>query len=247
MLKHERFEYILDKLQTLRKIDAATLSHELQISEATVRRDLTELDILGKIRKVHGGAVLASSPSFKQRTHINQEIKVEIARKALPLLEYGQVIMIDGGTTNLQLVKLIPEDFQATIVTNSPTIAQQFNHHPQIQVILSGGQYFKPNDVLVGPAACDMIREIHADICLLGICSLHPIQGVTTSFYEEAQVKKSMISSSLHVVALANADKLGQCENFKVCDTKQIETIVTELNPEEDKLNSYKQLHIRIV
>lgn len=247
MLKHERLEYILERLQADKKIDAATLSHELQISEATIRRDLTELDMLGKIRKVHGGAILAPYPSFQQRAHIHQEIKIEIAKKALPLLQNGQVIMIDGGTTNLQLVKMIPADFQATIVTNSPTIAQQFNYHPQIQIILIGGQYFKPNDVLIGTAACEMIRDIHADICFLGICSLHPAQGITTHFYEEAQVKKSMVFSSQYIVALTNADKLGQCDSFKICNIQEIHTIVTELHPDEEKLNQYKQLHIHVL
>jgi DeoR/GlpR family transcriptional regulator of sugar metabolism len=156
-------------------------------------------------------------------------------------------MMIDGGTTNLQLVKMIPSDFQATIVTNSPTIAQQFNHHPQVEVIVVGGRYFKPSDVLTGPAACEMIRSIYADICFLGICSLHHIQGITTQFYEEAQVKKAMVFSSQHVVALTHAEKLGQCDNFKICDTQGVSTIITELNPEEEKLDPYKQLQISIL
>lgn len=249
MFKHERFEFILDQLHTYKKVDAATLSQELQISEATIRRDLTELDTLGKIRKVHGGAVLVSyAPlTFQQRTHIHEEVKIKIARKALPLLQHGQVIIMDGGTTNLQLAKLIPSDFQATIVTNSPTIVQQFNYHPQVQVIMPGGQYLKSSDVLVGPSAVDMFRNMHADVCLLGVCSLHPVQGITVSSYEEVHVKRSMVHSSSQIIALANTEKLGQWENYKVCDTKQITTIVTELHPEEEKLASFKQLHIHIL
>lgn len=249
MLRHERYQFILDKLQNEQKVDAAGLSLALNISEATARRDLTDLADLGKIHKVHGGAVLAAHPtvSFQQRIHVDEAKKLKIARKASLLLKPGQVIAIDGGTTNLQLVKLIPVGFPATIVTNSPTIAQQFNMHTQVDVILSGGAYFKYADVVVGAQACRTFQEIYADICLLGVCSIHHAYGVTNGYREETQVKQAMVQSASQVVALVSAEKLETRDHYKVCDTNMIATLVTDLEPNHEQLNIYQKNSINVL
>lgn len=249
MLKHERYQFILDKLQNERKVDAAGLSLDLNISEATVRRDLSNLAELGKIHKVHGGAVLAAHPtvSFQQRIHVDEGKKLKIAQKAFSLLKPGQVITIDGGTTNLQLVKRIPVDFPATIVTNSPTIAQQFNMHTNVEVILSGGAYFKYADVVVGTQACRVFQDIYADVCLLGICSLHHAYGVTNGYYEEAQVKQAMVQSASQVIALVSTEKLETRDHYKVCDTNMITTLVTDLDPNHEQLNIYQKNEINVL
>ncbi len=249
MLKHERFEYILKTLSVEQRVDASTVSKALQVSEATIRRDLTELDTMGKIRKVHGGAILANHPvlSFEQRKQVNQEVKQIIAQKALPLLHNGQVMLIDGGTTNLQLVRLLPVTFQATVITNSPAIAQQLSAHAQVEVILTGGTYLKTHDVLVGASTFEMIRTVYADLCLLGVCSMHATQGITISSYEEALVKKAMVHSSVRIIALTHSEKIGQCESFKVCETNDIDTLITELSPDDEKLSVFHQRKIEVI
>ena len=145
MLKEERHRYIVDLLFKDKKVLTADLSEDLAVSEDTIRRDLKELADSGQIRKVHGGAlVYTSNPfSYQDREVYAQESKQLIASKALPLFKDDLVVMMDGGTTNLELVRLLPRDLRATFFTNSLPVAVQLSNHPNVEVIFAGGKLLK--------------------------------------------------------------------------------------------------------
>lgn len=249
MLKHERLLYILQQMEQHQKVTPPQLSKALGISEVTIRRDLTELDAMGKIQKVHGGAVPVTgrAATFQQRQSIQASAKRIIAEKAKSLVRSGQVLMIDGGTTNLYLVQLFPPDLRATVITNCLSIAQALKGYPEVEVILPGGRYEKQNDVLIGAAARQSLAEAYADLCFLGVCRIDTERGVTASHYEEAQVKKTMIQSARRVVALADAQKINQSDNFRVAPTEDLSVLITDLDPDDERLDPFRSFPVELL
>ena len=189
LLGVERRQAILDALARDGKVVAARLVDELGVSEDTIRRDLRELAAQGLVQRVHGGA-LAPAPragSFARRRETGTEAKVALAEAAVGLLARAQVILLDGSTTNLEVARRLPPDRPCTVLTNSPPIAAALADHPSAEVIVIGGRLDKASQVTLGAAAVDFIRGVRADACVLGICALHPEQGVTTNDLEEAR------------------------------------------------------------
>lgn len=230
MLKEERQQAILGWLQRDGKVLASELSAALGISEDTVRRDLRELGEAGLLLRVHGGA-LPRSPAATTYTARQQQApaaKAAIAAAAAALVRPGQVVIMDGGTTTLQVVNHLPPDLAATVITNSPPIATALADHPQIEIILIGGRVHKGALVAVGVPAVEALRGVRADLCFLGVCSLHPDAGISVPDLEEAYVKRAMIASAAEVVALASAEKLGTAAPYIVEPLHALTHLVTE-------------------
>ncbi len=248
MLKEERLDYILKKLKTDQKVLQTELSTDLQVSEDTVRRDLESLAQSGLLIKVRGGAIPHSpNPySFKERSLLHTDDKVLMATKALSLLHDGQTVLLDGGTSTLSLVRIFPPQLQITVITNSVPIASLLIEHPKTEVIFTGGRVNKNAQTAGGQDTMRMLRRVRADLCFLGVCSLHPILGVTGMDLEESEVKTTMIESTSRVVALATTDKMGTAEPFKVCDITDLDTIVTD-NPDLELFSAYRELGIRVM
>ncbi len=248
MLREERLDYILKKLKTDQKVLQAELSSDLQVSEDTVRRDLESLAQDGLLIKVRGGAIPHSpNPySFTERILLHEQDKQLMAQKALSLLKDGQTIVLDGGTSTLVLAKLFPANLALTVVTNSVPIVAQLIEHPGVEVIFTGGRIFKDSRVASGLDTIRMIRRIRADLCFLGVCSLHPVVGVTGLDLEETEVKTAMVESANRVVAIGTSDKMGTAEPFKVCEMTDIDTIITD-KPGDAALQPYIDLGIQVI
>jgi DeoR/GlpR family transcriptional regulator of sugar metabolism len=248
MLKEERLDYILKKLQTDHKVLQTELSSDLQVSEDTVRRDLESLALNGQLIKVRGGAIPHSpNPySFKERIQYHEADKQHIAHKALSYLHNGQTIILDGGTSTLTLAKLFPANLHITVITNSVPIVAQLIEHPVIEVIFTGGLIGKNSQTASGMDTIRMLQKIWADICFLGICSLHPDAGVTGFDLGETDVKSVMVESANKTIALATSDKMGTAEPFKVCDITGLDTIITD-NPDLPSLKPYLNLGIQVI
>ena len=249
MLKAERQKYIMNKLFEEQKVVTTNLALDLDISEDTVRRDLNELDHKKLLKKVYGGAILIAEKTVDVfKIHINaEEQKKKIVTKAISLLHDGQVIIMSGGTTNLVFAKLIPEDLKATIYTYSLTIAMQLSQHPNIDLILIGGKMQKNAMVTIGIDVIKVLSIIKADICFIGASSINISQGLTEIGYEVSIVKKAMIESSDRVVSMFSADKLNKKMPHGVCDLSQLDTIVTDLDPNDDRLEDYRKSGVNIL
>ena len=152
MLKEERFNHILKKLSDHQKVTLSEVSEELLVSEDTVRRDIEELSKSGRLKRVRGGAVPHSPNArlhaFKDRIHVLEKDKQIIAAKAVALLQAGQVIILDGGTTTYTMAGMLPLDLQLTVVTNNIPVAALLADHPTVEVVLAGGKVFKSSNVL---------------------------------------------------------------------------------------------------
>jgi DeoR/GlpR family transcriptional regulator of sugar metabolism len=230
VLTAERRQAILARVERDGRVVASELVASLGVSEDTVRRDLRDLSEQGLLHRVHGGA-LASAPaagSFTHRLEVSHEEKAALAEAALPLLVGARVIVLDGGTTTLELARRLPLLYDGIVVTNSPPVASALSDHPRADVMLVGGRLLKDAQVAVGPGAVEGLRTVRADICVLGICSLHPDVGVTTLDDEEAYVKRAMVASAGEVIALATADKLRTASPWVVAQLADIDYLVTD-------------------
>jgi len=249
MLKQERFQVILAQLGQDQRVLLSELSSILNVSEDTIRRDIKELSDQGLLRAVRGGAVPhAPGPHhFKDRVQYGHEQKKIIADKAIEFLRDGQVVIFDGGTSALLIAGSLPKDIHLTVVTNSFPIASILEEHEHVEVLFAGGRLLKNSFVTIGNDAIQFFRKFRADLCFLGICSIHPDLGVTGPDFEESEVKTAMINSAQKVVALATVEKLGTAEAYRVCETEKLSIIITDRPEDLSDIDTYRQMGISVI
>lgn len=249
MLKEERQYHLLERLRQAGKIIAQDMSQELQVSEDTIRRDLRELAAAGKLQRVHGGAIVRppNTGTFAERTAHAAEAKVALARVAAQFVQEGHVVLLDGGTTNVEVARQLPGTLTATVVTPSPSVALALLDHSHVEVLMLGGRLYKRSATNVGIATAEALRGVRADLCLLGVCSLHPELGISVSDPEEAQLKRLMIAQSTDVMAVAIADKLGTALPHIVGPLRLITYLVTERVVPREVVESYQAHGLTVI
>ena len=249
MLKQERHAFILDQIHASGKVMTIDLSLELKVSEDTIRRDLKELADSGKLKKVHGGAISHSLNPFhyKDREVYALEEKIFIAEKAKNLIKDHQVIFIDGGTTNLELARRLPQDLKATIFTNSLPIAVLLADHPNINLFVTGGKLLKDAQVTVGPEVLQMLAGLRVDVCILGTRSIHHQIGISEIDWDETQVKRAAIKASSEVICLVIPEKIGTTNPYIISEIQQVTTLVSLLDKNDKRLRPYYEFGIEIL
>lgn len=248
MLKKERQSFILRQVNIHNKVLSSDLSTEMRVSEDTIRRDLNELSDEGKILKVHGGALSKSFHlSIPDNNVYSLDAKKIIAQKAVRLIKDGMFVLTTGGTTIIELAKALPVELSATFITGSIPAAHEYTHHPNIELIFIGDKVSKSSQITVGGEAISKIKELKADLCILGTNAIDINYGLTDNDWDIVQVKKAMIESSEKVISLSIAEKLNTSQRIKVCDLKDIDVLVTELDPANELLLDYKKAGIEIL
>ncbi|WP_373503552.1 DeoR/GlpR family DNA-binding transcription regulator [Aestuariivirga sp.] len=241
MLTDQRKHFLLQRLHHDGRIVAKELSAELALSEDTIRRDLRELAAEGLLLRVHGGA-LPSSPtvaSLDVRRGLAMDEKRKLARVAASLVDRGQTVFIDGGTTNLELVRCLALDLVATIITHSPSIASALEPHQGIEVIMVGGTLLRHSMVNVGAIAFETINRLRADLCFIGLTGLHAGEGATTGNFEEAAIKRLIISRSAETVSIVTTEKLGAVSLHAICPAASLATIVVPSQADTGQLANH--------
>jgi DeoR/GlpR family transcriptional regulator of sugar metabolism len=249
MLKEERHRRILELLETEGRLVAADLPGRLGVSGHTVRRDLDELADAGSLQRVHGGA-LARSPvasTYEGRQVQAVDGKIAAARAAATLLEPGQVVILDGGSTALALVDAIPHGFEGTFVTHSPSVAEALGRHAGIEVIVVGGTLDRRAMVAVGAQTTEAYGRITADVCFLGVWSLHAEHGLSERYLEEAEVRRLLVERADRVVGLASRPKLGTVAPFTIAPATALTHIATERDVPDELLAPFVELGIHVV
>ncbi|MBI1341849.1 MAG: DeoR family transcriptional regulator [Terrimonas sp.] len=249
MLKRERHAYILHQVNLHNKVLSSNLSVDINVSEDTIRRDLQELSDSGKVIKVHGGAL---SPSFNEVYYSPTQVysrsqKKIIAQKAVSLIQDGMFVLTGGGSTILELARVLPPQLKATFITGSIPAVVEYMHHPTIEVIVIGDKVSKSSKITVGGEAVDKIRQIKADLCFLGINAIDIEHGITDNDWDVVQLKKAMIESSQKVICLTIAEKINSFQPIQICTVSQVDTIITELPKDDKKMQPYRQMGIEIL
>lgn len=227
---------------------ASDLADEFRVSQDTVRRDLRELDEAGALRRVHGGALppRGDTSPLPVRARRATEAKASIARRAAQIVSDGDVVVLDGGTTTLELARALPPNLSATVVTNSLPIALALAEHPRIEPIVVGGNVRARSLVTVGAASVASLEGIRADVLFLGVCGLHPEIGITVEDAEEREGKRAMIAGAAEVVGLADHDKLGTALPFVVAPLNAVTKLITSAK-DERVLAPYRALGIEVL
>ena len=243
MLKEERQALILNQLHTSGKVVVSRLAAELNVSEDTIRRDLLEMDQKGQVKRVFGGAIPLERPvmGFFDRETADIELKQKLAKKALDFLEPGQLVAIDGSSTNLQLSKNIPDDLKLTVLTNSYSIAHVCAMKEQTDVILLGGKLLKDSMLSVGETACAQAAVYHPDLCFMGVFAVHPEYGMTIPYPDEVGIKRQLILSANRVIALVNPVKLNTVSRYQVCGMEAFTTLISDGSVSRETAAAYQQ------
>lgn len=249
MLPEERRQKIVDILGLEGKVTVPDLAERLSISVDTIRRDLKVLEAASKLSRVHGGALPRSSTHIPYATRQTQNMskKKVLGKVAADLLKPNQVIFIDGGSTTLEVAKNIPFDMEATIMTVCPFVLVTLSHHAHIKAFMLGGRLNKTSMTVVGSSTSDALQSIHADVCILGICSLHPDIGVTAHDYEEARIKAIMIQNAADVIAVSTSEKLGSVAPFSVAALNTLTHIVTDATLSDAQAARYTKHGVQLI
>ena len=249
MLKRERQAYILHQLNLHNKVLSSDLSQDINVSDDTIRRDLQELAEAGKVIKVHGGAL---SPSFHNGPIPSSQVysytqKKSIAQKAVSLIKDGMFVLTSGGTTIIELARALPPDLHATFISGSIPAIYEYMNHPNIDVIVIGDKISKNSKITVGLEAISRIREFKADLCFMGINAINLQNGVSDNDWDVVQIKKAMVESAQRLVCLSIAEKINTLQPIQVCDSKKIDTLITELPADDPLLEPYKKAGITVL
>jgi DeoR/GlpR family transcriptional regulator of sugar metabolism len=249
VLTAERRQLILERLQVDGRVVATELSRALDVSIDTVRRDLRELAEGGLVQRVHGGALppVAGARPYAVRSEQSTAAKQAIARRAVSMLHDDQVILLDAGTTTLEVARHLRPELRATVITNSPAIALALAEHPHVEVAMLGGILAKEPRAVVGAETVEALRSIRADVLVLGVCSLHPEIGITVLELEESHVKRAMVASAADVIAVSAADKLGSAGPYVVGPIDELTHLVVERSVGDDELEPYRRHGIEVL
>ncbi|MFP8563866.1 DeoR/GlpR family DNA-binding transcription regulator [Klebsiella sp. 1SOBk5mer] len=234
MLASQRKQQILQILAEEKQVMSGELSQRFNVSEDSIRRDLRELAAEGKLQRVHGGALPVSAAIAPIETRKSMQIasKQAVARAAAGLIQPGQVVIVDGGTTTAAMIGLLPADLSCTVVTHSPGIAVALVDHPRIEVILLGGKVFKHSVVAVGPETLEAMARINADVFFMGVTGVHPRAGFTTGDYEEAGIKRALAARAAETVVMASREKLNAASAFAIGELNLASTLIVDGEPD---------------
>lgn len=213
------------------------ICRELGISPATARRDLEELESRGQVRRVHGGAVSVESrleePLFDDKTALAAREKRRIAERAASLIKTGDTVYLDGGSTVLELARLLVNRPDLTVVTNSLRAAIELSGRGP-RVILLGGELRRLSQTMVGPLTAFQLEHLHFNLAFMGTMGLTVRDGLTTSDPGEAFTKRMAMQRARRVVLLADSSKVGQVAFAQAGRLQEVALLITDdgLRPE---------------
>ena len=234
----QRQRSIVDAVARDGRVSVTELAARYDVTVETVRRDLTALDRLGSLRKVHGGAVPATVPALPEtgvaeRERVGSDAKQTIARAALPHLglRRGSTVLLDAGTTVGALARRLPGGLGLTVITDSVLTAALLAGRDDVTVRVLGGQVRGITQAAVGPEALAALAATRVDVAVIGTNGLTSEHGLSTPDPDEAAVKRAMIGAARRVVALADATKLGQEHLVSFADLADVDLLVTDSPP----------------
>lgn len=249
MIREKRFEFILQRLKKKAEVTFEELAEKLEVSDDTIRRDIDYLHKNGLLSKVRGGAIpRAKNPlTFHDRQGYLKKEKDVIALKAQQLVQDGMTIFMDGGTTVCAVAEYFPLDIKLRVVTNNYTLVAILAGYQHIEVIVAGGNYDAAQQTFSGYNTCATVAEFNADLYLMGICGVNQAFGVSTTAQQDADVKRAMKRNARKTAVLANHERLGITDAFKVCDIQDIDILVTDLNSDDEELDAFRDLDLQLL
>ena len=232
MLPTQRRQAILAEVRQRSAVAADDLAREFDVSVETIRRDLRDLQRKGLLDRVYGGATRpacrSSEGSFAARSTRHIQAKRAIAGLAASLVEAGETIVIDVGTTALEVARALPASFRGRVLTNSVPAALELSGREPVEVMLSGGQVRGGDAACSGGTAEAFFEEFYADRAFLGSGGVHPEAGLTDYYPAEVVVRRTIIAHTAACYVLADSSKLGAIAVHRVCPLDHVTAVLTD-------------------
>ena len=233
-LQVERHMDILNQLKQNSVVKVDDLSDRLRVSANTVRRDLAALEQSGMLRRTQGGAVLQSGPGFLTPFQVREkrysEEKRAIARLAVGYITPGESVILDAGTTMVELAREIAHLDECTVLTNSLEVGASLQETPQISVMMSGGTLLHSSRCLVGTVAESFFASYNVSCVFLSVRGVSVEKGCTNLDMQETAVKERMVAAGKKVIVLADSSKIGNVALSAVCPIDMVHTVITDWN-----------------
>ena len=241
MLAEQRYQKIINLMQTDGSVKVADLKKKMGVSPETVRRDLENMEAQGLIRRTRGGAFLAD----KERE--NLENKVEIAEFAVRFIKEGQSIALDSGTTAYELARVIKRTFRSlTVVTNSIAILNELADAKGITLIATGGVYRPEEMAFVSDIAGMIFSKLSINTFFLTTCGISVDRGITYQRMDEIIVQEKMMEASDQTIVIADSTKLGVNSLVKMCDIDRVGMIITDSEASKEQIRPFEQAGISV-
>lgn len=236
MLAAERHALIGQALRNSRVASTEDLARNLNVSTETIRRDLVILERRGSLSRVHGGATsnirgARDEASFVVRSDLQREAKQLIGRTAAAMVDFGQVIIIDLGTTAVEVARALAGTFSGVVATCSLLVAAELADVPHIEVLVCGGRLRSGDMSLSNARAVSFFDDIRADIAFLGSGGLAPEAGLTDFHLDEIAVRKTIIKNTTCSYVLADSTKFGRVAPHRVAGFEELDGIIAEKAP----------------
>ena len=253
MYAEERQQAIARLVATRSRIAVQDLASRFRVTTETVRRDLSTLERLGLVRRVHGGAVPVGAlgpieSGLGEREGVNTDAKERIAKAALALLPpAGSMVLLDAGTTTSRLAAELPADRALSVWTHSVPVAGHLLVHPQVELHLLPGRVRATTQAAVGASTVSALSQLRAEVAFLGTNGLTPDHGLTTPDPDEAATKRAFVKAAHHVVVLADGSKLGHESAVRFAETREVDTLVTDDGADPDLLSELEATGMEVV
>jgi DeoR family fructose operon transcriptional repressor len=238
----ERLEWLRQRLEAEGSVQLRDAAGELGVSEMTVRRDLQELEGLGVVRRVRGGAVATAPSSFGERHRQHARAKARIATKLLPLVPTTGAIALDASSTMLRLASVLEGATDLTVVTNGLETFEALQGKPGVHPVLTGGAHDPRTGSLVGPMAARAAASLHVDRFFLSAAAVTVEDGASEATLDEAHVKQVFADSCGEVVLAVDGSKLDQRALAAGLAWEAVHLLVTDLDPKSPRLRGYAGL-----
>lgn len=235
--RNERAQKILQELLRNGEVSVDYLSHCLKISPSTIRRELTELEHEGLLRRTHGGAVRVepmlyepfrhvSSFSVQEQQHASAKRRIGLA--AAEIIRDGEIIALGAGTTTTQVARSIRHRKGITVVTNAINIAMELSHRAELKIFVTGGNLSGDWFALAGPTAISAIGEMFVDKVFIGVDGIHPERGLTTNYPDQAAVHRAMMRQARQRIVVADHTKIGDIGTALIWPAADIDMVITD-------------------
>jgi DeoR family fructose operon transcriptional repressor len=249
MFQIERQEKILRFINESKKANTDELSAAFSVSKVTIRRDIDSLASKGLLLKTHGGAIAIKGTFFREipfsaKAGINSFAKKAIGIVAARLIENGEIVILDSGSTTFEIAKNIHHT-DVTVITNDIKIAMELTSKPDIRVIVSGGNLDNTTFNLNGTNSVNFFKGIHVNKTFLGCDAVDPEFGISDRTFESCDIKRAMIQAADEVIMVTDKSKLNKRVFAHMCDISMInKLIIDEIDDHNRKAYAEKGIEI---
>ncbi len=249
--KEERWRVIRAILAEEGRIRVSLLAERLNVSEATVRRDLRAMQLKGLLLRTYGGALLPQPTAFEVSFDESQALalaeKQAIGRQAAALVHAGDSIIIESGSTTLEMARCLGDISPLTVFTNSLAICKELSAHAGIDITVLGGTLRRQSASLVGHWVTEILRQVKVDQAFLGVNGISADFGLSAPNIYTAETRKAMIAAARNRIALADHRKLGIETLYGVAPLDSIDLLITDAGAGEELLSPLRATGLEIV